>query len=513
MARPTTFWRRLGRGLKRALGFKAATQARYYDAARPSRARDWSARAGGPNAVYQLSGQKLRDRSRDMVRNDPHIARAIAIDVANLVGSGITPRAVGGEDGTPEARRAAAANRVWAEWCRRGVADLEGQYTLDALVSLIVRSAKESGEVLVQRVFDRDAGLVPYRLRVLEAELLDEQKNEAARGPESNRIVAGVELSPVGRRVAYWIKRAHPAESWPGSPAMATESVRVPATDVIHFLIPVRPGQLRGLPAPSVVLGTKRDLSDITHFELVRRKVETAVAGFIIPGDDLEEDASTTEGAINPGAYDTDGNLVEDIQPGLLAILRGGKDIKFNTPQAAGGHVEQVKHLLHDVAVGLGQSYEQLTGDLSGANYSTLRAGLLEFWRRIDQEQWLYIIPGLMQTLWDWAMEGAYLTGALDTPRVPVRWSAPKRSSVDPSKDVLADVVEMRAGLAPYEDKAGERGYTSEELLSQLAAQNAAFDALGLVLDIDPRKMAFRGASPSTQAPADVATDTDPEDA
>lgn len=41
-----------------------------------------------------------------------------------------------------------------------------------------------------------------------------------------------------------------------------------------------------------------------------------------------------------------------------------------------------IKQQLRAISVGLGITYEQLTGDLSGVNYSSIRVGLLEFRRR-----------------------------------------------------------------------------------------------------------------------------------
>ena len=490
------FWRRLGRGVAGLFGGGSQPKGRrYYDAATPSRAREWSTKSGGPNAVVGSVGLKLRDRARDMDRNDAHIARAHSVEVNNLFGSGITATAVGGPEGSPAARRAAAADAAWAEWGKRGVADVEGRHTRDALIALIVKAAKVSGDGLIQRIADRDAPLA-WRLRVMEGDMLDESKNGPL--PEGGRITQGVEQSPMGRVVAYWIRKGHPGENWPLVGALSTDSVRVPAEDIIHFFIPLRPGQLRGIPMSAPVLATKRDLADLNHFELVRRKVETSVAGFIIPGDDLEEShvSPDDDGNISPGAYDSDGNIVEDIQPGLLATLRGGKDIRFHTPMAAGGHVEQAKHYLHDVAVGLGLSYEQLTGDLSGANYSSLRAGLLEFWRRIESEQWLWLIPTVMDRLWDWCMAGAYIKGLIDTPEVPVEWSPPKRASVDPSKDILADYLKVRGGFAPWSDVVAENGYTAARMSELLAAERALWDLHDLTLDVDSRKYAWRGAAP-----------------
>jgi capsid protein len=50
---------------------------------------------------------------------------------------------------------------------------------------------------------------------------------------------------------------------------------------------------------------------------------------------------------------------------------------------------------LHAIAAGVGLTYELLTGDLSQVNYSSIRAGLLEFRRRMEALQWQLLVPGL----------------------------------------------------------------------------------------------------------------------
>lgn len=493
---PIGFWRRLGRGIGRIFG------ARYYDAGKTtSRFREFSTKAAGPNTITQSMGGSLRNRARDMVRNDAHCARAVSVLVNNLVGTGLVPTAIGSKDDQRVQARADVANAWWAWWGQRGQADVEGQHTIDGLIATAVRGLVESGEVLVRRVVDRSAGRVPYRLEILEAELLDESKTEPTDG--GGQIVQGVELDARGRRVAYWLLPQHPGEGTAIRSAYRP-SVRVPAEDVIHLFVPLRPRQIRGIPWLAPVLASKRDLADYEAYELLRKKTEAAVVAFVIPPEGFEGDTSAAdeEDGIAPSVEDADGNLVEDLQPGLIARLRRGKDVRFNQPTIPGGYPEYKRAMLQSIAVGAGVSYEQLTGDLSQANYSSLRAGLLEFWRLVEMYQWTHIVPVLCDRLWSWCMEGAYLTGALDTPTVPVEWSAPRRQSVDPSKDTLADVMDVRALFVPLDDKIAERGYQPRAMLKRVADMNAALDELGLISDADPRKMAFRGASPPSSGTA-----------
>lgn len=494
------FWRRLGRALARPF---LPSSRRFYDAGRTSsRFREFGGRNAGPNTILLAQARRLRDRAREMVRNDPHCARAIAVIVNNVVGTGITPTATraANETQSDTPTRADIADAIWKAWFEPGVADIEGQLSGDALIGTAVRGWAESGDALIRRRVDPKLRPVPWRLEVLEADMLDELRNETT--ASGGQIVQGVELDARGRRVAYWILTQHPGEQGLSYGATALrEAVRVPASEVIHLFMPLRPRQVRGVPFLSTILAAKKDLGDFESYELLRKKTETAVCAFVIPGDNMSAADSDDDEGLVPSVEDADGNTVEDMQGGLILRLKNGKEVKFNTPQISANYDTYKRAMLQSIAVGCQISYEQMTGDLSQANYSSLRAGLLEFWRYVEQLQWLYLIPTVMQRLWGWAMEGAYLAGTLPGPDpVPVEWSAPRRQSVDPAKDTLADILDVRAGFVPLEDKIGERGYQAASAFKRIAATNKMLVDMGIIVDTDPRAMAFRGAFPSSVA-------------
>ncbi len=67
---------------------------RGYDGASRTRLKDsWRTPSTSADAEIAASGRLLRDRMRDLVRNNPHAANAVAVLVAHAVGDGIMPRA------------------------------------------------------------------------------------------------------------------------------------------------------------------------------------------------------------------------------------------------------------------------------------------------------------------------------------------------------------------------------------------------------------------------------------
>lgn len=484
-------WRRvLG-----AIGLGSSTNKKrsgaHYEAASTANKgrKGWTTSNAGPNAVG-TSAPYLRARARDMARNDAHCARAVSVIAGNIAGSGIAVTARYSSDDKTEKARAELWEQLWDEW--QDVADVEGVHTYGALEGLVARAGVEAGEcfVIMRAAPELVAvGRVPLRLEILEADMLDETRNERTTDA-GGRTVQGVEFDARGRRVAYWFHREHPGEGWPFGVGRS-EPIRVPAEDVIHFFVPLRPRQVRGIPFLAPVLATKADLETFERAELARKGTEACVVAGVIPGDGAGTDDD--EGLI-PSVVDDDGLPVEDLQPRLILRLRNGKDIKFFSPQISANYDTYKRAMLQSFAVGVGLSYEWASGDLSQANYSSLRGGLIEFWRLIEQYQYAAFIPKVTARVAQRFTEAAYLGGLFPRPTMPLEYTAPARQSVDPARESLGDLIDVRAGFVPYPDKVSARGYSPRKVLDQAASLQRELELLGVILDINPATSDFRGA-------------------
>ena len=160
-------------GLRRARHRAAiATLARSYEGARRGRRTEgWVVAGTSANAEIGTALSRLRDRSRDLVRNNPYAAKAVQAVVSNLVGTGILPRA---RSAMPTStRRPTSSGPASPRAC-----DADGLTDFSGLQALIVRAMAESGECLV-RIRDRriEDGLpVPLQLQLLEPDHLDHGK-------------------------------------------------------------------------------------------------------------------------------------------------------------------------------------------------------------------------------------------------------------------------------------------------------------------------------------------------
>ncbi len=159
-------------------------------------------------------------------------------------------------------------------------------------------------------------------------------------------------------------------------------------------------------------------------------------------------DPSTGDVNVTPMITDMAGNKVEALEPAGFFYARGGSDIKFLQPTALPGYAEYVRTELHGVAAGALLTYELLTGDLSRVNYSSIRAGMLEYRRLMESLQWTTIIPVVCDRQWRDFIDFAVLAGKLPegTP-YGVSHSPPRFESVDP--------LEGRNGGPDFNTRAG----------------------------------------------------------
>lgn len=118
---------------------------RGYDAAARGRGTDgWRAGSTAADAEIAVAGGALRDRMRDLVRNDPLAAKAVQVLVSNIVGTGIRPRAAAADPALNK-----LADDLWKRWAPR--ADADGHTDFHGLTALAVREMIEGGEVFALR--------------------------------------------------------------------------------------------------------------------------------------------------------------------------------------------------------------------------------------------------------------------------------------------------------------------------------------------------------------------------
>lgn len=467
-----------------------ASSTPYDGASRSRRMGNKGLIGAGPNSIVSTDLNILRQRSHHAIRNNPYAGGSKETYVGNLVGTGIKPR-----------WRAPEIQELWDAWMLE--CDAEGINSFYGLQALCVGAQFEGGEVFTRfRIRRSSDGLsVPLQLQTLEAEHLDPGYTELGIGANPKRIIMGIEFDQIGRRSAYHLWRYHPNET---GDFKGNQRTRVPAEDIVHLYRQDRPGQIRGIPELSAVIARLYEVDEMQDATLMRQKLAQLFGAFVkrkhVADDGLEIPAFGTN------VFQDDGDdPITNIEPGGIHYLSDDEEVTFSAPADAGGnYVGWLRSELLAIARGAGITYEQMTGDLSGVNYSSIRAGLLEFRRRAEAIQSHVIIQMWCRPIASRWLDMAVISGALNIPDywepnvkrklLTIDWIAPRWESVDPLKEVTADLMEVRAGFAPRSEKAAERGWDLNELDEETKRGFESADQNGLVYDSDPRQTNKSGA-------------------
>lgn len=443
----------------------------------------WRAPRGSANEQVGRAALTVAARARDAVRNNPYASRIVDLWVANAVGTGVTTR-------WPKEGPQAAA---WAAWSEGLGCDAERTLNWPGLQGLAFRSVVESGEALLRfrQVRPTRANPIGLELLVMEGDRLDWSRT--GRSDRGNRIQQGIEVNDAGAPVGYWL--LPPQESVWGFGAAATPSEFVPASDMVHLFRRRRPGQMRDVSWLAPVLWTLRDLNQYEAALLRKAEIEACLAAIIT--DDTDE---AVTGSAAHLLTDARGQAVETFEPGMILYRRGMGSVEVVNPASGGSHVDYAKRTLEAAAVGVGLTYDQVSGDLAQANYSSLRAGKIEFRQLLEQVQYAMLIPMLVHRVVERFHVAGAVAGLWGPQMPPVSHVPPSPQMVDPLKDTNALIAQIRAGFVPPQDGPGHFGYNWGEVVAAHAAANEDRDAAGLIQDTDPRRtQRAGGAQDATQ--------------
>lgn len=444
-----------------------ADNARKYDAAGyGKRNQNWKASSTSQNAEAWEANSTLRNRHRDMVRNNPYARKAVNTIANNVVGSGIKPSIK-----VEGSRAMKSTKKIWADWADKTLCDFDGRKTFAGIQWLVMKSVVESGEVFVRRRRDGTNKIMPLRIQVLEADFLDHLKDGISISG-GGYIMQGIEFDSAGKRVAYWMYDRHPGEN---RVMMSLTSNRIPAEEILHIYHEERPGQIRGVPFGTSVMMRLKDFDEYEDSQLIRQKVAACFAAFVTDSRDPL-----------PGETTGTGLPFERVEPGMIEYLPPGKSVSFATPPTTEGYDQYSRRMLQGGAAGYGITYESLTGDLSNVNFSSGRMGWIEMSRMLTVWQEQMLTPQLCDGVFAWFLEAGQIAGTVKA-GTDVSWTPPARSMIDPVKETKGISEQVRNGFISWQEAVRQMGYDPDMIADELTADYKMFESLGLMLACDPR--------------------------
>ncbi len=443
----------------------------YNGASSAARYGDFSASYLSADAELETALPKLRARSRNLERNNPHARRFLSLLQDNVVGSGgfqlrVAAKRTDGANAQPDTYGNDLIDAAWKKWCRSATAD--GLMSFREACKAVVRAWGRDGEILVHfrqgRQF-RDM----FALRIYEADHLDETLNRRFPG-SGNKIRMGVETDADEKPVAYHILTDHPGETvWSTG---NRRYIRIPASEMLHVYIKSRPGQTRGEPPMCVVLTDVKMMAGYREAEVTNRRVAASKMGFF----ERDEQAGPVKGVAD--AITDDGQLEMEVEPGKMTALPPGYRFNaFNPNTSSTDFAGFERQMIRSIAAGLGVSYFDLAMDLSDVSYSSIRQGALsdrDFYRGLQSffiERFvLPVYSRWLQNLFDFTDTGipSYrYEKFLDASSFRGRgWSW-----VDPQKEIDAAIKAREGRMNSLQNQVAETGRDWWEVADEIAEE------------------------------------------
>lgn len=463
------------RGRKRRRSYAGANQGRLFS--------DFIGSSSSADSELRASLPVLRNRSRDLARNNEYAKRFLNLIRTNVVGEkGFTLQVrATNDDRSLDAAGNTILENAFKAWGRLGNCEVSGRMSWLDCQRYVCETLARDGEVFIKFVQNRrfrDG----FALQFIEAELIDQDKNgKAANG---NQIRMGVELDEYHKPVAYYVLTAHPNDTLNFAVGAERKHIRVPANEILHLFIQNRMHQTRGEPFMSPAIASLKMLHGYREAELVAARAAAAKFGII----------TTPDGDEFVGDDETDDEVpVIDMSPASVYQLPSGHDFKMIDPaHPTSAFAEFEQAVLRGIASGLNVSYTSLSNDLKGVSYSSIRQGTIE---ERDHYKTLqsYIIEHFCEPVFrNW------LGSALSFGDIPIPISKYDKFAdnlhfrgrgfawVDPQREINAHVTALSNGIVSMNDIAANYGRDVEELFSQIASDKEMAERYGLSTAFEP---------------------------
>lgn len=426
--------------------------------------------------------EKVRNRARDLTKNNEFAAKYVNLVSANVVGpNGFSLQSQAVDGTAPDTLARTLIESAFYRWAQRGVCEMSGRLSWADLQRQVAESWARDGEVLLLQVVGKDAGNANgYALQLLEVDRLPVQYcQQLANG---NRVVMGVELNKYNRPVAYWLNMGPITSTY----ASAQNLTRIEADRVIHIFRQYRAEQVRGMPPMAPVITGLKMLDGYEEAAIIAARVGASKMGFFTtPGGD---------GAPLADDKDEQGNYIQDADPGSFQVLPEGVQFQDWSPEYPhANYAAFMKTRLRSIASGLGVTYHGLANDLEGVNFSSIRSGTLE-----ERDAWMvlqnWFIDAFLRPVFNEWLRWSLTSNAIafnSGKSLPIAkfekfaahgWLGRRWGWVDPLKDIEASRLAVKSGIASPQMIAAQSGVDVEDVLQGIKDFETLVSAAGVTV-------------------------------
>jgi lambda family phage portal protein len=476
----------------------AQLNARGYRAAKASSSQTPFSGGGSRSADAEILNDlpKLRDRSRELNRDDPLASGLTSTFVDEVIGTGLWPKPCPKDAaGNLDAVKAAALEKVF--WRLADNLYRADRLSYSAAQRMRFRKLLEDGEVFRRSVKRTLLGgaVESVWFEIVEADRVETPLDKAGMVP-GGEIRDGIERDKDGVPVAVWILRGHPGDTLTPTRSRKFDRVPFPIAEQIGFK--ERPGQSRCVPIFHAILQDLRDLDLLLLAALKQRQVAACLALFIKTNSAVPDLLEVTAEAYG---YKLD----QQIEPGMMFKLAPGEEVQTLVPNMQLAELGPfIVMLARRIGAALGVSWQVVLRDFSESTYSSARTDKLDSYKTYDVKQFAFVEMDLMPE-YRVVMIDAVLRGEPELVAANVTIADCQevemipngRGWIDPVKEVEALVIALeKLGTTSKTEICAKQGKSYPTVLEQRLDDE--------VLEIERRKAKGLPEKPAATTPPPV---------
>jgi len=422
---------------------------------------EWVTSSGDADADILDDLPTLRERSRDLVRNNSLATGALNTKVSHIISGGVKLRSC--VDASILGISEEAANtleaqieREWKIFSENPDCDIERTNNFNSLLELSYRSSFENGDVFIL-LPSEPVESSPYALRMqlIESDRLCNAENAS----DTDKLSGGILKDKHGAPKEYHILNVHPgrnhfsdANNWQKVKAFGEKTGR---RNILHFFQKKRIGQTRGVPDLAPVIEDLKQLGRYTDAVLTSAVISSFFTVFIKSefgeGLDLMQPTSEIGGKSSDKDYKLSAGAILDLNP--------NEDVQFANPSQPNTTFDPfVLAMSRQIGAALELPYEILIKHFT-ASYSASRAAMLEAWLYFSNQR-KRIVNDLCRPIFELFFEEAVVLGRIQAPGfisgdILIRqaylgseWIGAARGQIDEKKDIEAAKARIEAGVS-----------------------------------------------------------------
>lgn len=377
-----------------------------------------------PNAELRAASPQLRDWARHLAANSSVITAVLNSRVSGGIGAGlIYEPLVKDRAGNLLTDLNGQIRRVLDLW--RRAPDVTGEMSGGELERLLWRCWDTDGEVFVRQVLQRGRDGIPYRVQVVESDMVP----MAVVGAGA-RIDDGILRDEWGRPLTYYVVRDREQI------ALSAELVQVPAADMRHLKRTVRPGQSRGLTLLHSVIFRVADIAEYMASHRLAARASVDLFAAINRSPDYVQ--HTNQDGTSPS--DVRDWSFEHLQ--ILDGLAPGESVSYLDPTSPNQAAPDfIREELRQVAAGTRSAFSAIAL-VFDSSYAAQRLEIVQTWRYIEEDRAQLIEDVARPALYEAPLQWAIQSGLVRVPRqadpetlFDVRIDGPTMPVIDPIKD------------------------------------------------------------------------------